>query len=88
MPELETTEATEAFVFMVVHLTGHWKHPIAYVLQGKCSADVQMQLIKDCTVLLYDEDMLVCAVVFNGTFTNQCTAITLGCKMTVSERKT
>ena len=88
MPEPETTEATEALVFMVVGLTGHWKHPIAYVLQDKCSADVQMQLIKDCIVLLHDEDMQVHAVVFDGTFTNQCTAIKLGCKMTVSERQT
>ena len=46
LPEPETTEATEAVVFMVVDLTKHWKHSIAYVLQDKCSADVQMQLIK------------------------------------------
>ena len=32
MPELETTEVTEALVFMVVGLMEHWKHPIAYVL--------------------------------------------------------
>ena len=88
MPEPETTEATEALVFMVVGLTGHCKHPIAYVLQDKCLADVQIQLIKDCIVLLHDEDMQVHAVVFDGTFTNQCTAIKLGCKMTVSERQT
>ena len=86
MPEPETIEATEALVFMVVGLTGHWKHAIAYVLQDKYSADVQMQLIKDCIVLLHDEDMQVHAVVFDGTFTNQCTAIKLGCKMRVSER--
>ena len=48
MPESETTEATETLVLRVAGLTGHWKHPIAYALQDKCSADVQMQLIKDC----------------------------------------
>ena len=39
-------------------------------------------------MLLHDEDMQVHAVVFDGTFLNQCTAIKLGCKMTVSERQT
>ena len=60
MHEPETTEATEALGLMIVGLTGHWKHPITYVLQDECSADVQMQLIKDCIVLLHDEDMQVC----------------------------
>ena len=32
IPELETTEGTEALVFETVGITGHWKHPIAYVL--------------------------------------------------------
>ena len=64
MPEPETTEATEALVFMVVGLTGHWRYHIAYVLQDKYSADVQMQLIKDCIALLHDEDMHVHTVVF------------------------
>ena len=81
VPEPETTEATEALVFMVVGLTGHWKHPITYVLQDKCSADVQMQFIKDCIVLLQNEDMQV-------SFTNQYTAIKLGCKMTVLDGQT
>ena len=40
IPEAATTEATEALVFMIVGLTGKWKHPVAYVLQDKCSADV------------------------------------------------
>ena len=35
IPEPESTEATEALVFMIVGTTGNWKHPIAYVLQNK-----------------------------------------------------
>ena len=30
IPEPETTDATEALVFIIVGLTGHWRHPIAY----------------------------------------------------------
>ena len=52
IPKPETTYATEALVFIIVGLTGHWRHPIAYFLQNKCSAVVQTQLIKDCIGLL------------------------------------
>ena len=87
IPENEDELATEALVFMVVRMTGHWKHPIAYVLQNKCSAAVQTQLIRDCIGLLHGEGIDVLAVVFDGTFTNQQTAKMLGCKMTVGEMR-
>ena len=32
-PEVEENLATEALVFMVASVTGHWKHPVAYFLQ-------------------------------------------------------
>ena len=73
---------------MVVGTTGHWKHPIAYVLQNKCSADVQACLITDCISLLHSEGINVLAVVFDSTFTNQQTALQLGCKMKVSDIQT
>ena len=47
IPEPEATEATEALVFMVIGTIAHWKHPIAYILQNKSSAEVQKQLILD-----------------------------------------
>ena len=87
-PEPEENLATEALVFMIASITGHWKHPIAYFLQDKCSAAVQAQLIKDCIGLLHTEGLDVTALVFDGTFTNQSTAKLLGCKMKVSERQT
>ena len=40
IPEPSDTPATEALVFLVVGITGHWKYPIAYVLQDHCSACV------------------------------------------------
>ena len=90
IPENEDELATKALVFMVVGMTGHWKHPIAYVLQNKCLAAVQLQLIHYFIGLLHVEGIDVPAVVFDGTFTNQLftnqqTAKRLGCKMKVGE---
>ena len=88
LPEVTESFATEALVFMVSGLSGHFKHPIAYVLQDKCSAAVQAQLIKDCIGLLHEQGLNVLAVVFDGCYTNQSTAKLLGCKMNVSNMKT
>ena len=41
IPEADDDLATEALVFMISGVTGHWKHPIAYFLQNKISASVQ-----------------------------------------------
>ena len=41
----ETDVATEALVFMVVGLQGHWKTPIAYYLTKSLSPDTQRVLI-------------------------------------------
>ena len=87
IPEAISTEATEALVFMIVGLTGNWKHPIAYVLQDKCSADVQAQLITDCIGLLNEEGIMVHGLVFDGSPTNSHTARKLGCKMNVADPK-
>ena len=35
MPEVPDDLATEALVFMIVGVNGHFKHPIAYALQDK-----------------------------------------------------
>ena len=73
-PECADGEGTEALVFMVIRMTGDWKHPIAYVFWNKCSASVQVQLIKDCIGLLHFEGFQVLAIVFDGMYTNQDTA--------------
>ena len=88
VPEVTDSYATEVLVFMVSGLSGHFKHPIAYVLQDKCSSAVQAQLIKDCIGLLYEQGLNVIGVVFDGCYTNQSTAKLLGCVMKVSEVKT
>ena len=38
VPEVEDDLATEALVFLIVGLKSHFKHPVAYFLQNKCSA--------------------------------------------------
>ena len=88
VPEPSDTLATEALVFLAVGIQGHWKHPIAYVFQDHCSAIVQAQLIKDCISLLHTEGLQVHAVVIDGTYTNQCTAECLGCKLQVTNLQT
>ena len=85
MPKADDDLATEALVFMISGVTGHWKHPIGYFLQNKMSASVQAQLIKDCIGLLCAEKLNVVALVFDGSFTNQSTVVKLGCKMSVSD---
>ena len=85
IPEPPEDLATEALVFMISSLTGHFKHPIAYVLQDKCAAAVQAQLIKDCISLLHEAGINVLAVVFDGCYTNQSTAKLLGCKMKIAD---
>ena len=90
LPEAEDELATEALVFMISSILGHWKHPIAYFLQKKkkISAEVFTQLIQDCIGLLHAECLNVLALVFDGTFGNQGTAVQLGCKMSVSDLQT
>ena len=88
LPVAEDELATEALVFMISSISGHWKHPIAYFLQNKISAEVLTQLIQDCIGLLHAEHLNVLALVFDGTFRNQSTTVQLGCKMSVSDMQT
>ena len=77
-PEATDKPATDALIFMVVGITGHWKHPIAYALLDKCSAYAQAKLIKDCIGLLQTQDINVLALDCHGTFMNQHTDMILG----------
>ena len=68
-----------------VGMMAHWKHLIANVLQYKCSASIQSQLIKDCISPLCVEWINVFGVIFDGTFINQQTVVQLGRKMKISD---
>ena len=39
-PEPEENMASEALVFMISGITGHWEHPVAYFLQDKMFSQV------------------------------------------------
>ena len=75
-------------VFMISGISSHWKHPIAYFLQNKISTEVLTQLIHHCIGLLHAEGLNVIALVFDGSYDNQSTAVQLRCKMTVGDMQT
>lgn len=81
----EITLATEALVFMVVGLMGHWKQAIGYFLINKISANTQAQLVLEAITLLHDCGIHVRAVVCDGCHTNQATARTLGCNLDAND---
>ena len=79
--EQDDNLATEALVFLLSGVSGHWKFPVAYFLQHKNSGQVLARLIKDCLKLLYTQGLHTVAIVFDGTNANKCTATYLGCDM-------
>ena len=82
--EVPTALTTKALELMVVGMSSHFKHIIAYMLQDKHTASVQSQIIKDCIKLLHCAGMKVLALGCDGCFRNQSTARLLGCKMKMS----
>ena len=80
--------ATEVLVFLLCGVSGHWKHPVAYFLQMKNSAEVLAHLTKDCVHLLQVSGLNVIALVFDGTYANQNTAKILGCQVSMECKKT
>ena len=81
--ESENELATEALVFMVVGLHDNFKH--LEVLQDRCNASIQAQLFRDCIYLLHEQSLKILALIFNSTYTNQSTALNLGCNMTLNK---
>lgn len=79
LPSCGDSLSTEALVFMVVGLTGHWKFPVAYFLVDHLSGGVQAEIIKQLICVLTDAGMTVHGVVCDGSYANQATASKLGC---------
>ena len=86
--EEEDMLATEVLVFLLCGVSGHWKHPVAYFLQMKNSAEVLTHLTKDCVHLLQVSGLNVIDLVFDGTYANQNTAKILGCQVNMECKKT
>ena len=75
----ETDFATEALVFMVVGLQGHWKAPIAYFLTKSLSPETQRVLLSHALEELYARGIQVVCVTMDGHASNVSMCNQLGC---------
>lgn len=75
------TLATEALVFMVVGLAGHYKLPVAYYMTDHLPGEIQAEMVNQLLHALHEIGMTVHAVVCDGSYANQATAKSLGCSL-------
>ena len=66
----ETDVATEALVFMVVGLQGHWKAPIGYYLTKSPSPETQKALLVHEFEELHERGIRVMCVTMDGHASN------------------
>ena len=72
--------ATEALVFMLVGLQGHWKIPIGYVLCNSINATNLVCLISIALQLASSHGIDIHSITCDGAFTNFDAMRSLGCK--------
>ncbi|KAJ4923428.1 hypothetical protein JOQ06_021427 [Pogonophryne albipinna] len=77
----ETDVATEALVFMVVGLQGHWKAPIAYYLTKSLSPETQRVLLSHALEELDARGIRVVSVTMDGHASNVTMCNQLGCEL-------
>ncbi|MED6287226.1 hypothetical protein CHARACLAT_014165 [Characodon lateralis] len=73
----ETEIATEALVFMVVGLQGHWKTPIVYFL----TQSLPQVLLKHALEELHGRGIIVVCVTMDGHASNVSMCNRPGCKL-------
>ena len=66
----ETDVATEALVFMVVGMQGHWKAPIAYYLISALSPETQKVLVVHALEELHARGLRVVCMTMDGHASN------------------
>lgn len=74
------TPATEALVFMLVGLCGHWKTPIGYVLCNKIKTVNLTSFIKLILNATFTHNIHVKSITFDGANVNLNSVVALGCK--------
>ena len=74
------TPATEALVFMLVGLRGHWKTPIGYVLSNKVKASDLTSSIENILNSTLTYELYIKSITFDGTSTNLNSVIPFGCQ--------
>ncbi len=78
MPEPCEQLASEALVFLLVALRGHWKCLIGYFLTDKLSANVQAHLVRIALIKAAEVDPRVWCVTCDGITANLGTFENLG----------
>ncbi len=77
----ETDTTTEALVFMVVGLQGHWKPQIAYYLTKSLSRETQKVLVVQALEELHAHGVRVVCLTMDGHASNVSTCNQLGCEV-------
>ena len=68
--EPDEQPVTEAPVFLLTCVQGHWKCPIGYFLINNSSANVQMQMVRIALTKAAEISLRVDCVTYDGTVTN------------------
>lgn len=63
-------EATQALVFMIVALNGHWKIPVGYFFIESLSGSEKANLVKECLIFLSESSIGVKSITFDGATNN------------------
>ncbi|XP_029471724.1 DNA transposase THAP9 [Rhinatrema bivittatum] len=74
--------ASEALLFLLVGVVGHWKAPIAYFLLKDATAEAQKQLVLHALRELCDSGFEVVAMALEGREVNKDMCTLLGCNFT------
>ncbi len=77
----ETSVASEALVFMVEGLQGHWKMPIACFLIKSLTPDTQMVLLQHALEALHKRGIKVVCVTMDGHLSNISVCTMPGCQL-------
>jgi hypothetical protein len=80
VPGNQDKVATEAYVFMLVGLQGHWKCPIGYVLCSGISSVNLHALVSKCLRLCAQHGLLLHSVTCDGSGTNFDCMKSFGCQ--------
>ena len=80
----EQNVASEALVFMVVGLQGHWKAPIAHFLTRTLTQESQAVLLKHALHALHERGIRVICLTMDGHASNVGMCTRLGCQLKVS----
>lgn len=83
----DCAEASEALVFMVVGLTGHWKAPVAYFFTKTLQATTQTKLVEHTLDALAEVGVRIWAITMDGHATNFGMCRELGCSFNMDNIK-